>query len=220
MENNFFNEISIKTRKKKPKESLWQMSYIDLITNLLAFLVLIISMSVIDVTRFDALTSNITQKKSDSLLELKKKIDETTKKNHLEKLIKTSLYMNGLHIVFRSSSLFKSASDHFNKHTYDRALPILQLISASDPMYKMSFEGFTDDVGLKPGGKFLDNWQLSSARGLSLMKKVIGLGTSKERVSVAGYADTHQVASIKGLKGYALESARAKNRRVVIRIYQ
>lgn len=211
MDNNFFTNISIKARKKKPKESLWQISYIDLITNLLAFLILIISMSVIDATRFDALTSHISKKKSDSLYELKKKIDAETKKNHLESLIKTSLRMDGLHIVFKSSSLYKSASDHFNQHTYDRALPILKLISASDPKYRMSFEGYTDDVRLRPGGKFKDNWQLSSARGLSLMKKIVGLGTSRERVSVAGYADTHQVEPIKGLKGYALEKARAKN---------
>jgi len=208
-------------RPKKHSEPLWLVAYLDLMTNLLAMFIFLVSISVISQSKYESSTKGIVDHKSETLDELKAKIDTAIEQNHLQDLVKTSLGFDGLRVIFTSSSLFDSGSDRIEMKSILRTDPILNEIIKADPRYQINLEGYSDDVALKTGGssKFHDNWGLSSARGVALLNVLQKKGITSSRMSVAGFADTKPSIPTVGKQGKALEEARAANRRVVIRVY-
>jgi chemotaxis protein MotB len=72
-------------------------------------------------------------------------------------------------------------------------------------------EGHTDDVPMKPTPELPDNWALSEARAHGVLRYLLDYHRiASERLSVAGYADTHPVAP------NTTPAGRARNRRVDI----
>ncbi|NBO39177.1 hypothetical protein EBU99_11405 [bacterium] len=201
--------------KKKPRESLWLISYADLTTNLMALFILMLSMSQVSAQKFDAVSHVVTRQRTDSLDELKKQIDDEIQKRGLRSSVTTELGMSGLMVEFLGGVLFEQGSDKLSDFSSKEALPILQILQKTDPKYMLSFEGHTDDVGNDDV-----NWALSSARGVALLNKMRELSVAQERMSIAGFGSTHPKVTYKGKTGIELEKARAANRRVVIRVYQ
>jgi chemotaxis protein MotB len=73
----------------------------------------------------------------------------------------------------------------------------------------IEIRGHTDNI--EPiGTKFADNWELSSARAIAVLKAMIKEGINKRRLHASGYADTKPVSSNKTTIG------RNKNKRVDI----
>ena len=68
--------------------------------------------------------------------------------------------------------------------------------------------GHTDNIPVRR--RFKSNWELSTARAVTVAQFLIKEGMSKSRLSAAGYADSQPVASNKSKEG------RAKNRRIEI----
>ena len=78
---------------------------------------------------------------------------------------------------------------------------------------KIVVRGHTDDQLPSLASNFSDNWQMSSARAIAVLKELIKNGVNKERLSAAGYADTEPITS------NFSEEGRAKNRRVEVYFY-
>ena len=69
-------------------------------------------------------------------------------------------------------------------------------------------EGHTDRTATDPGGQWFSNWELSSARSLTVLHFLTDFGAPESRFQVAGYADTVPIAD------NATPEGRAYNRRV------
>jgi chemotaxis protein MotB len=216
----FFEQVARARRKGKGSGEPWLMSYSDLVTNLMAIFVLLFSMSTFDVAKFDAVSSEVTQRPTDSLAELQKRIDAEILKNQLQDAVRTDLGFEGLRVIFQGSSMFASASAKPLEQHLQKVAPILEVFSSLDARYQVSLEGHTDDVPLRRSSRYEDNWALSSARGVALLAVLRTKGVPVEKMNVGGYADTRPVVPVTGLSGDALSRARSLNRRVVIRVYQ
>jgi chemotaxis protein MotB len=71
-------------------------------------------------------------------------------------------------------------------------------------------EGHTDSVPIH-NSRFRSNWELSAARSIAMLELLTGrFGIPRERMAVAGYAETAPVESNE------TETGRARNRRVDI----
>jgi len=70
-------------------------------------------------------------------------------------------------------------------------------------------EGHTDSVPIH-NSRFRSNWELSAARSIALVEVFIDKGVARERLSIAGYADTDP------LDTNETEEGRQRNRRVDI----
>lgn len=215
-----FEDIQTVKKQSGKQGEPWLLSYSDLVTNLMAIFILLFSMSTIDVSKFDTVTHEMTRRKTDSLDVIKKKIDEVIAKNKMQDEVRTELGVSGLRVIFQGSSMFRSASATLSPGYTEKMTPILAVFKGMDSIYQISLEGHTDDVPLRASKKFTDNWALSSARGVSLLQTLKGMGVPIERMSVAGYADTRPVVDPKTVTGVKLAEARALNRRVVIRVFQ
>jgi chemotaxis protein MotB len=78
-----------------------------------------------------------------------------------------------------------------------------------DPARRFQVEGHTDDVPIR-NKSFSSNWELSTARALSVVTELLAAGVRPEQLSGAGYAE-HQPRTAN-----VDDAARALNRRIEI----
>jgi chemotaxis protein MotB len=113
---------------------------------------------------------------------------------------------DGLVISLREAGFFNSGSATPKPET----LPTLSKIAASlgKTPYDMRIEGHTDNVPIHTA-EFDSNWELSSARATHIARLFLDIkAMPPERISAAGYAEFHPVASNDTPAG------RSENRRV------
>jgi chemotaxis protein MotB len=113
---------------------------------------------------------------------------------------------DGLVISLREAGFFSSGSAIPKPAT----LPTLRQIAASlsRTPYDLRIEGHTDNIPIHTT-EFDSNWELSSARATHIARLFLDLKTiAPERISAAGYAEFHPVASNETADG------RSENRRV------
>jgi chemotaxis protein MotB len=124
----------------------------------------------------------------------------------------------GDRFVFQSEVLFPSGSDQINAEGQDEmkklADAIIQLEKEIPPEIKwvLRVDGHTDDVPLSGNGRFRDNWQLSSARAIAVVKFLIANGVSPNRLVAAGFGQ------FQPLDPSDTPEARAKNRRIELKL--
>jgi chemotaxis protein MotB len=82
-------------------------------------------------------------------------------------------------------------------------------VLTSIPDREFQIAGHTDNVPIK-GPKFPSNWELSTARAVTVARFLASQKVPENRLSAAGYADTQPVASNDAPEG------RAQNRRIEI----
>ncbi len=74
-------------------------------------------------------------------------------------------------------------------------------------------DGHTDDVPIAPGAAFADNWELSQARALSVVRYMQDeLGFPPDRMAATGFGEYRPVAAGDS------EEARAQNRRIELKL--
>ncbi len=120
--------------------------------------------------------------------------------------IKLNMTSRGLVISFAQTALFPSGDADVSPDAYDGLSKIAQaILKIPNPV---RLEGHTDSRPISTQ-RFHNNWELSAARSIALLEILTNrFGVPRERLSVAGYADTAPVASNN------TEAGRQRNRRV------
>ena len=94
---------------------------------------------------------------------------------------------------------------------------ILKSITSKIPAnlnWLIQVEGHTDNLPVKKGQNYLDNWELSTKRALSVLRFLIKQGIKPNRLSASGYG------SFQPIDKKNTNVARAKNRRIEMKITQ
>ncbi len=120
---------------------------------------------------------------------------------------------SGFAITLKGAVLFDRASAELN----GASLPYLDSIASSlrASPYKVTVEGHTDNAPIQ-SLLYPSNWELSAARASRVARYLLDRGVAKERIHIAGYADTRPVAPNAAPDGQPLPDNQARNRRVVI----
>ncbi|HEX2574292.1 MAG TPA: OmpA family protein [Polyangia bacterium] len=118
---------------------------------------------------------------------------------------------NGLMLVkLADNILFDPGKTDLKKEGKD-ALKEVTRILADIQDRKFQVAGHTDNQGLARGGRFKDNWELSTARAVEVLHFMVkDGGMPAERISAAGFADQLPVAKNDS------EDGRRQNRRIEI----
>jgi len=119
--------------------------------------------------------------------------------------VQISMGARGLIISFKQAALFPSGEDVIAKDFYASIHKIVAAIAQVPNPVRL--EGHTDSVPIH-NSRFKSNWDLSAARSIALLELFTSFGLPRERLSIAGYADTAPVES------NGTEEGRQKNRRV------
>lgn len=118
----------------------------------------------------------------------------------------------GLVISLASDAFFKSASANINiDDTRTMLVRLSELLKSSELQgRKFRIEGHTDSSDTDPEGPWRSNWELSTARSLTVLHYLSDFGVPEDRFQVAGLASTMPIADD------STEEGRAYNRRVDI----
>jgi len=137
---------------------------------------------------------------------LKERLNAAARREIGDGLIAIHESNGGLTVSLQEAGFFDSGAAGIRP----MALPVLERIAEALPDSALRVEGHTDDVPISTA-QFASNWELSSSRASSIARLLLRHANVRpERISVAGYAEFHPVAS------NATAEGRAKNRRVDI----
>jgi chemotaxis protein MotB len=199
-------------------DTSWLIPYVDVVSLLLAFLILALAMSKVNLRKFEMVSAAIShQAPPPSLDALKEKIDAVIASQGLEKQVKTVVDDEGLRMELKNALLFDSGQADITPTGHAAIDRVGKLLPTIDNRYQIAVEGHTDDVPIHTG-RFDSNWELSSARAINVLKAFTAAGVSPQRLSAQGYADTRPATPVQGDAG-AQTRARSENRRVVIRVH-
>lgn len=118
----------------------------------------------------------------------------------------------GLVISLMSDFFFAPASARINiAETRDILIRLGGMLNSDELSgRKFKIEGHTDSVDVDPDGPWESNWELSTARAISVLHYLTDIGVEEKRFYVSGFADTMPIAANDTPEG------RAYNRRVDI----
>ena len=209
--------VTVKKPTAKKSEALWMMTFSDLSFILMCFFALLLSMSTLNVKKYDNVVEGFeakdTKKDSRNLSEIYKMIKLEIKRRKLSQYVGVGLDADGLAVEFKSGILFRSGSSSISPSFNRIAGQIMQIIAKAPKKYRLRVEGHTDDVGREAA-----NWQLSARRGISVLQQFKARGVAMQEMQVVAFADSKPKVPVAGKKGEQLRAARAANRRVVIRL--
>ncbi len=220
------NQMRIESSSTRDR---WLLTYADLITLLLAFFIIMFSMSHLDAKRFGKVSralSGVLSGESRDLLEpdydtedgsgplkinrnrvMLRSIEQKAFDQGLDnKKFEAEITERGLVIHIMESALFKPGGAKLS----NSALRILDLVASeldSIPNH-VRVEGHTDNSPIATG-KYPSNWELSSARATEVVRYFINAhGLSGRRISALGYGQYRPI------RPNNTPENRAKNRRV------
>ena len=142
----------------------------------------------------------------DDLYRLRRELTQTLSSQIANHAISLEMGRDGLVVSLREAGFFDSGS----ATPKPEALPTLRQIAArlGGTPYDLRIEGHTDNVPIH-NAEFDSNWELSSARATRIARLFLDMkAIPPDRLSAAGYAEYHPVASNDTPEG------RAENRRV------
>ena len=120
--------------------------------------------------------------------------------------IHLDLQTRGLVISLGEATFFSPGEDHVQADAFPSLAKVASALSALPNPIRL--EGHSDSVPIH-NSRFSSNWELSAARAVQILKALEErYGTSRFRLSAAGYADTVPVESNE------TDAGRARNRRV------
>ena len=214
----------------------WMVTYADMVTLLLTFFVLIVSMSEVEIQKFkeamsyfqgrssvlmhDAATPAMSQQlmsqgSGEAEEDGRDKAEKYEKVLHYLELeglndkVQAYLTEKGLHLVITDSVMFNSGEAYL----IEPSRSILRYVAGivDDDLEALVVEGHTDDRPIRTV-RFPSNWELSSARAASVVRFLLGEKSNADpsRYVALGYGEHHPVDTNTTRVG------RARNRRVEI----
>ena len=199
-------------------DTSWLLPYVDVISLLLAFLILALAMSKVSLHRFELVSAALSRTAPPPSLDaLKEKIDQMIEQQGLVGQVKTAVDDAGLRMELKNALLFDSGQADITPAGRGAIERVVKLLPTIDQRYQIAIEGHTDDVPIHTA-RYDSNWDLSSGRAINVLKFFTVAGISPQRLSAQGYADTRPAAPLQSDPATHAK-ARSENRRVVIRVY-
>ncbi|WP_223065916.1 OmpA/MotB family protein [Paenibacillus caui] len=153
------------------------------------------------------------RKQEEQLANLMSMIEQYVKDNHLENQIFVTDKPQGIAITLSDQFLFDTGKADLKAGSEKMLAKLGSLFSQLNLGTKISIEGHTDNQPIVHTSKYQDNWELSGARALSVLRYFLDvMQLDPDSFQYAGYGDTHPAAD------NATKEGRQKNRRVEITV--
>ena len=126
--------------------------------------------------------------------------------------------IDGDRFVFPSELLFETGSDALGEEGKKQVIQLakslkeISRVIPGDIDWILRIDGHTDKRPIINSERFKSNWELSTARAISIVRELINLGIPASRMAATGFAEYHPVDSDETLEAYA------KNRRIELKL--
>lgn len=211
-------DIDFRKRERDEGEG-WEITFADMMTLILCFFILIVTISSVDMERYNAVSDIMgetmggkdDQQQQISLAEIMQGLESviSTEPN----AVQLEMRQNAVAVNLRDTVFFEIGSAELT----EKALSILNRIREplSGIPYRITVEGHTDNIPIK-SEKFPSNWELSGSRASAVARFLIDYGFPKDKIQVLGLADTRPLSPNEDENGQAILENQSLNRRVVI----
>lgn len=220
-----------KGEEAKKGAPLWMATFADMVTLLLAFFVMLLSFSSIQESKFNDAVHSLkgafgvlvtppsvveqpevvvpnadTNEWQQMLYELQRARMVLAEEN-LSDEVRLSMQKNGISIQISTPFLFEPAKAGLRP----ASLPLLERLAEALGRLgsEIRVEGHTDNVPIS-SDEFPSNWELSTARALSVVKYLQEQGIAPSRLAAVGFGEFRPIAT------NGTEEGRRANRRVEI----
>jgi chemotaxis protein MotB len=186
-------------------DATWLYSYADLMTQLLIFSILMLA--VLGLKGPQKQPQREQAKRDQALVDTIEQVEKFVKDSGLGDSMAIDRASDRLVIRMKSAILFGEAQAALTPEA-ERVLAGLTPVLARAPS-RLRVEGHTDDLAIR-SAEFPSNWELSTARAISVIRYLEEHGIDRTRLSVGGYGEFHPLVANDGAEH------RAQNRRVEI----
>lgn len=209
-------------------EEDWIATYADAITLLMAFFVMLVSFSKVELPLFEAVQAGIKEKLGGEVDSDKPIFSLNSKINNIVQdqtkippdQIDVGFDDEGVVVDFASGSFFKPGSAELTEAaTFVLGKIKRELELPPYDLYHVDVQGHTDDVPIKNSPIFPTNWELSTARAARVVREFADLGLDPKYLQASGYADTRPKVPHRDLLDEPILENQKKNRRVSVRLY-
>lgn len=209
---------------EEPDEEEWLLTYADAITLLMAFFIMLVSFSKIDMALFDEVMSGIHEKigageaPETTTSVVKTKIEDIVFQVGMEQKVEVQKDDRGVTIDMDSGSFFKPGTALL----IDEAGPLIKmwadvLIKEEYKYFLIDVEGHTDDDPIHTE-RYPSNWELSADRAAAVVRTLQDDGVHAFQLKATGFGDSHPKVPNRDADGNPIKLNQTKNRRVVIRL--
>ena len=199
----------------------WLVTYADAITLLMAFFVLLYTVSEPNQHKFEAKMGGVFEqfsgeKKAMPLQDLRAQV--STLISETGEATEAQTTDRGISFEFKSAKMFAPGSATILEGgvaLLDRVAQMVTFMGYDD--YKVEVQGHTDDIPINTA-QFPSNWELSAARAAAVVRFLVSRGVEAERLVAVGYGDTKPKVPNRDEAGEPIRENQAANRRVEIEI--
>ena len=200
----------------------WLMSYADMITLLMCFFIIFVSVSEPKKDKFSVITQGLANKFGSVDLSTPfegvfRSMQTVIEDRQVFKDVAVAKSDQSIDMELASSAFFQPASANFKEDM----IPVLTelvtaLKTASFVEYRIVVEGHTSDIPINTA-LFPSNWELSSARASAMVRFFIQQGIKPEYLKAVGLADTQPKVANRDGSGHPIAENREQNQRIVIK---
>ncbi|PJA31378.1 MAG: motb protein [Zetaproteobacteria bacterium CG_4_9_14_3_um_filter_53_7] len=221
----------------QPNTEAWMTTFADLVSLMLTFFILLISMSTMDKTGLSDVESSFRKAVSvlnsgsrtelqiippfemqklvsarELMLAMRQNSHSMLKNSTLEHKVKGVIINDRLYLRIPSSTLFEEGSAALKGEHLQAIKKLAQMLAISPGNIRV--QGHSNEENDLEDSQFADPWQLSLARAASVLHILEDEGVNPARLSMVGYGPSKPTST------EATPFGRSKNRRVEIVVFE
>jgi len=212
-------------RVEEDDSHAWLLTFADAVTLLLAFFVMLMSFSKVDIVTFEQVKAGIARDLGQRSIarpaaQLRAELDRLVDSLGVADAVRINIYERGIVLELASNAFYLPGTATLRPE----ARPILDRVAETldAPLYskfRIAIEGHTDDNPIS-NDRFASNWELSAARATNIVRLFEARDIPVRRMRAVAFADTQPKVPNRNSAGEALPENQAKNRRVLVRIHR
>lgn len=209
-------------KKGEEGEGPWLVSYADLMTLLMGFFALMFSMSTPDSKKMEkirqAAVSSFGGKMEQPYLGLTNDLKEFIKENNLDDKVLIKTTIDGVEMTFVGTLFFDSGDFRVKQDAAQLMEQLAGVIKKKPNNFRALIEGHTDSAPIRHP-IISSNWELSGLRASRIAQIFEANGFEKKMLTIIGWGENKPLFKEQDESGVSNVENMAKNRRVVIRVY-
>lgn len=209
--------------REEPNTDSWLMSYADMITLLLCFFIIFVSVSEPKKDKLQEISEGMANKfgsvdLSTPLQGLFRSLNAIVENQHLLQDVAINKDQTTIEVEFSTVSFFQPGTADFAPDKIPALTELAATLkSGSLGAYRISIEGHTSDVKIN-SPRYPSNWEFSSARAARMARFLIEQGIAPDHLKVVGYGDSQPKVPNLDASGSAIYENRTKNERIVLKL--
>jgi chemotaxis protein MotB len=204
-------------RQEELVEEDWIVTYADAITLLMAFFVMLVSFSKVEIPLFEKVQSGIAEQIGKREIVRPTQVLETDLKDvvfntSMDNAVNVSTDDEGILMELGGGAFFHPGSANLTQDA------VLFLKDVGDLLKEPRYLGFQVEVTTP---RFPSNWELAAGRSIAVVRflSAVGVDPESDRMRAISYGDTKPKLPNRGDDGNPIEENREANRRIEIRIF-